>query len=52
MSNHSASFAQCLVLWMTDATKVKALDKLHHIRAHVGSPDVWRDFSGLVHHAR
>lgn len=36
------------ISWMTDATKIKALDKLHRIRAHVGYPDVWRDFSGLV----
>ena len=36
------------ISWMTDATKAKALDKLHHITAHVGYPDVWRDFSGLA----
>lgn len=36
------------ISWMTDTTKAKALDKLHHIKAHVGYPDVWRDFSGLV----
>jgi len=33
--------------WMTDATKEKALDKLHHFTPHVGYPDKWRDFSGL-----
>jgi putative endopeptidase len=36
------------ITWMTDATKAKALDKLHHFTPHVGYPDVWRDFSGLV----
>ncbi|HEX4568118.1 MAG TPA: M13 family metallopeptidase, partial [Vicinamibacterales bacterium] len=34
--------------WMTDATKAKALDKLHHFTPHVGYPDAWRDFSGLT----
>ncbi|MGH9408460.1 MAG: M13 family metallopeptidase [Vicinamibacterales bacterium] len=36
------------ISWMTDATKAKALDKLHHFTPHVGYPDKWRDFSGLV----
>jgi putative endopeptidase len=36
------------ISWMTDATKMKALDKLHHFTPHVGYPDVWRDFSGLT----
>jgi putative endopeptidase len=36
------------ISWMTDATKTKALDKLHHFTPHVGYPDVWRDFSGLT----
>jgi putative endopeptidase len=36
------------ITWMTDATKAKALDKLHHFTPHVGYPDTWRDFSGLV----
>jgi putative endopeptidase len=34
--------------WMTDATKQKALDKLHHFTPHVGYPDKWRDYSALV----
>jgi putative endopeptidase len=34
--------------WMTDATKQKALDKLHKFTPHVGYPDKWRDYSGLV----
>jgi putative endopeptidase len=34
--------------WMSDATKQKALDKLHHFTPHVGYPDKWRDYSGLV----
>jgi putative endopeptidase len=33
--------------WMTDVTKEKALDKLHHFTPHVGYPDKWRDFSSL-----
>jgi putative endopeptidase len=34
--------------WMTEATRQKALDKLHAFVPHVGYPDTWRDFSGLV----
>jgi putative endopeptidase len=36
------------ISWMTDVTKAKALDKLHHFTPHVGYPDAWRDFSGLT----
>jgi putative endopeptidase len=36
------------ISWMTDATRQKALDKLHHFTPHVGYPDKWRDYSGLV----
>ncbi|HEY8948170.1 MAG TPA: M13-type metalloendopeptidase [Rhizomicrobium sp.] len=36
------------ISWMTDATKKKALEKLHDFTPHVGYPDKWRDFSGLV----
>ena len=34
--------------WMTDATKQKALEKLHQFTPHVGYPDTWRDYSGLA----
>ncbi len=34
--------------WMTDATKQKALEKLHQFTPHVGYPDTWRDYSGLT----
>jgi len=33
--------------WMTEATRQKALDKLHAFVPHVGYPDQWRDYSGL-----
>jgi putative endopeptidase len=33
--------------WMTEATKQKALEKLHAFRPHIGYPDKWRDYSGL-----
>ncbi len=33
--------------WMTDATKKKALDKLHKITPKIGYPDEWRDYSKL-----
>jgi putative endopeptidase len=35
------------ITWMTDATKQKALEKLHAFTPHVGYPDKWRDYSGL-----
>ncbi len=33
--------------WMGEATKAQALRKLDAMRAKVGYPDVWRDYSGL-----
>jgi len=33
--------------WMTDATKQKALDKLHKITPKIGYPKKWRDYSSL-----
>ena len=36
------------ISWMTEATRQKALDKLHQFTPHVGYPDKWRDYSGLV----
>ena len=33
--------------WMTDATKKKALEKLHSIATKIGYPDEWRDYSRL-----
>jgi putative endopeptidase len=33
--------------WMTDATKVEALDKLSKFHPMVGYPDKWRDYSAL-----
>ena len=36
------------ITWMSDVTKKKALDKLHAFTPHIGYPDAWRDFSGLV----
>ena len=37
--------------WMTDATKKKALEKLHKITPKIGYPVKWRDYSGLEIHA-
>jgi putative endopeptidase len=37
-----------VIPWMTDATKEKALEKLHAFTPHIGYPDTWRDYSGLV----
>lgn len=33
--------------WMSDSTKVKAIDKLHAINVKIGYPDEWEDYSGL-----
>jgi putative endopeptidase len=34
--------------WMTEATKQRALEKLHAIANKVGYPDRWRDYSALT----
>lgn len=33
--------------WMTDATKVQALDKLHKMTPKIGYTEKWRDYSSL-----
>ena len=35
------------VTWMTEATRQKALEKLHAFTPHIGYPEKWRDYSGL-----
>ena len=37
-----------VIPWMTEATRQKALEKLHAFTPHIGYPDKWRDYSGLV----
>jgi putative endopeptidase len=34
--------------WMTEDTKVKALDKLHSIMRKIGYPDNWKDYKGMT----
>jgi putative endopeptidase len=34
--------------WMSEATRKKALDKLHAFTPHIGYPEKWRDYSKLV----
>ncbi len=36
------------IKWMSPVTRQKALDKLHAFTPHIGYPDKWRDYSGLV----
>jgi putative endopeptidase len=36
------------ISWMSEVTRQKALDKLHAFTPHIGYPDTWRDYSGLV----
>jgi len=33
--------------WMSDTTKVMALEKLHGMRVKIGYPDKWKDYSDL-----
>lgn len=33
--------------WMSEATKAKALDKLHAITKKIGYPDKWKDYSSI-----
>ena len=33
--------------WMSDATRQRALEKLHGIRNKIGYPDHWRDYSSI-----
>ncbi|EGD34870.1 M13 family metallopeptidase [Capnocytophaga sp. oral taxon 338] len=44
------SFAQHIknVTWMSDATKEKAMEKLHKFSVKVGYPDKWEDYSKLT----
>lgn len=34
--------------WMTDETKVEALDKLSKFTPKIGYPDIWKDYSSLT----
>ncbi|OGS74188.1 MAG: endothelin-converting protein [Flavobacteria bacterium RIFCSPLOWO2_12_FULL_35_11] len=34
--------------WMSDATKQKALEKLHKLTVKIAYPDKWKDYSALV----
>ena len=45
MKTYEASIHK--LAWMTDATREKALDKLHKMTTKIGYPDEWRDYSGL-----
>ena len=38
--------------WMSDATKQKALEKIHDFTPKIGYPDKWRDYSRLYRDAR
>lgn len=37
-----------MVSWMSDATRTKALEKIHAFTPKIGYPDHWRDYSGYV----
>ena len=34
--------------WMSDATKLQALEKLERMSVKIGYPDKWRDYSGII----
>ncbi len=40
------------ITWMSDATKAKALEKLHKFTPHIGYPDTWRRLFGPHDQAR
>jgi len=44
-----AAFASRLpdLTWMDDATRARALEKLHAVRNQIGYPDKWRSYAGL-----
>ena len=33
--------------WMSDTTKVQAIDKLNHLTIKIGYPDEWEDYAGI-----
>lgn len=49
VANIRSAFAARLTSldWMDDKTRVEALDKLKTLKAQIGHPDAWRDYSGL-----
>ena len=50
VQNLLTAFGQSIdgLTWMTDATKVKAKEKLSKITTKIGYPDKWRDYSDLT----
>jgi len=49
VDNLKAAYRQSIesLDWMSEETKVQALDKLSKFRAKIGYPDEWRDYSGI-----
>lgn len=49
VTNLRTAFRQSLmqVEWMTDTTRVEALDKLDKFNTKIAYPDKWRDYTGL-----
>ncbi len=49
VENLRVAFAQRIkqLSWMSDSTKVRALEKLNAIGVKIGYPNKWRDYSGL-----
>ncbi|MFK5857528.1 MAG: M13 family metallopeptidase [Bacteroidota bacterium] len=50
VENLKLSFADRIndLTWMSDETKVKALEKLQTITVKIGYPDVWKDYTNLA----
>lgn len=50
VANVMAAYRESIesLTWMTPATKAQALDKLSKMRAKIGFPEVWTDYSALV----
>jgi predicted metalloendopeptidase len=54
VENLRAAYAQRIksLSWMSEATKVQALEKLALFKPKIGYPDKWRDYSALDHRRR
>jgi putative endopeptidase len=50
VENIRAAFAEHIehLDWMSDSTKARALDKLNAMKAMIGYPDEWKDYSSIV----
>ena len=50
VSNLLTAYAERIqaTTWMSDTTKVRAMEKLHRITRKIGYPNHWKNYEGLV----